>query len=174
MVRLLIRTQFVRVPQNLQENFLPNKIKKVRFSNFLLLWIITAGIIKNMPPPPPPLHPTSEKNLSSTFCPIGDCKLVQDVRAMRQETNSLDPLIFKTVRKMTYPVYRLLNSMLNVISFLIIVCFFLISIFRNQTDNFQLLKLFEKDYYKLLLENQVTSMIYQFFSQECRIQGHVF
>ena len=72
-------------------------------SNISLLWIIAAGIIKNMLPTP---HKWGKRSIK--HCPIGDCNLAQDVTAMRQEANSLDPLIFKTVGKISYSIiYRI-------------------------------------------------------------------
>ena len=41
---------------------------------------------------------------SLKLCPTGDCYLAQDASPIREETNCLDPLIFKTVSKMSYPI----------------------------------------------------------------------
>lgn len=50
---------------------------------------------------PPPLK---WKKFSLKLCPTGDCYLAQDASPIREETNCLDPLIFKTVSKMSYPI----------------------------------------------------------------------
>ena len=47
----------------------------------------------------PPLHPTNETKSDNKFCPMGDCNLVQDVRAIRKKENWLDLLIFKNSRQ---------------------------------------------------------------------------
>ena len=51
-----------------------------------------------------PFKPINEKNFSiKLLCNLTwiDCNLAQNVRAIRQETTWLDPLVFKTVGKMS-------------------------------------------------------------------------
>ena len=69
-------------------------MKKVERSDFLWLWIITANAIKN-------IDPRMKKKATKVY-PIGDCNLTQNFTAIAQETNRLDPLIFKNSGNISY------------------------------------------------------------------------
>ena len=63
--------------------------------------------------------------ISPKFCPIGECNLAKDVKAIKQETNWLEPLIFKTIIIYHYYFHiLLLYTMLNLIG-----CFFIFHVF---------------------------------------------
>ena len=69
------------------------KVKKRGF--FVTLGDVIKNVIKKR---------NKQKKDRIKVNPIGDCNLTQNVRAIGQETNRLDPLIFKTGDKMSSPV----------------------------------------------------------------------
>ena len=67
----------------------------------------------------PPLYPTNEAKSDNKFWPMGDCNLVQDVRAIRKKENWLDLLIFENSWQIfisSFNIYSMLN--LVILSFL--------------------------------------------------------
>ena len=76
---------------------MPNKsMKKVKKRGF---FVTLGDVIKNVIK-----KRNKQKKNRIKVNPIGDCNLTQNVRAIGQETNRLDPLIFKTGDKMSSPV----------------------------------------------------------------------
>ena len=75
-------------------NFCLTESKRSKACHFMWLRVITGNAIQSIDLP-------TEKKKKIKIYPIGGCDFPQNVRVIRQETNRLDPLIFKTGGKIS-------------------------------------------------------------------------
>ena len=61
---------------------------KWKLSKMVIFWVITAGVIKNIPQ----ISPKNEINLSITFYTLGDCNFAQNFTTIKQEANWIYPI----------------------------------------------------------------------------------
>ena len=139
LVGLLIDTQFIGLPQNLQEELQSNKIKRVKTAIFRDFCSLLLTSSKNIFPLP--YHKKLEK-LNYWICQIGDCNLAQDVRTIRQKQIGQ---IYSYLKMLGKCLVLLLYIMVNLIIYYFnfhVLLLLLITIFSNQIQNFQFLKPF--------------------------------
>ena len=61
---------------------------KWKLSKTVIFWVITAGVIKNIPQ----ISPKNEINLSIRFYTLRDCNFAQNVTTIKQEVNWIYPI----------------------------------------------------------------------------------